>query len=583
MLTALGAAISHASPALVFHFLSASAYAIAPVAVFLFAASASGRTAPAFSAALLWSLISPSVMLPQILTDAGTVLSLRRLQNVVYWGETPHDVALAIFPLALWLLLRFTKTPTPRRFACAVLAFAAVMAVNAFGIVLVISSGLILLVTQDHPRRRHILWLAAILLASYLLICRALPPSLLRTMAANSLVVAGDYRYTPAGIAAGIGGLFVMVLLWWLARRLRNPVLRFSILFLAWFGGITLLSTAGLNFLPQGIRYHLEFELGVCLVAGFAVEAMMVRLPPRTLTLAATLSAAALVGVAAADCAYSRRLIQPVDIARSLPYREARWIGDRFPGERVMVSGESSLWFNLFTSNPQLSGGHEPTAPNWMQNVAVYTIYTGQNAGDRDAEISIFWLKAFGCAAITVPGPESADHYKPFVHPAKFDGLLPLVWREGGDSIYQVPLRSGSLVHVIPESAVVLRRPIHGLDIDPATAYVDALEDPQFPDATLRWDNPDRGHITADIGSGQVIAVQINYDTGWRARRNGRDLAIRKDGLGMMVLDPGDPGRVEVELEFEGGSERAFFSTVSFAMAGALLGMIVFNPTRRDR
>jgi len=579
-LTAAGAAIAHASPALVFHILSASAYALAPVSLFLFAAHISGRTAPAFAAALLWSLFSPSLLVPKILADAGTPWALRRLQNVVYWGETPHDVALALFPLALWLLARHLAQPRARRFALAVLAFAAVMAVNAFGIVLVAASSVFLLLAQDQPRPRQAVSIAAILLAAYLLICRALPPSLLRTMAVNSQVVAGDYRYSAKSAALAAAALLAMAAVWWATRRLKGPMVRFSILFLACFGGITTLAMSGLNFLPQGERYHLEMELGICLVAGFLVEAAMVRLPGNARAAAAVVCAAALAWVAAKDYGYSRRLIHPVDIARSVPYREARFISRHYPGQRAMVSSESSLWFNLFANNPQLSGGHEPTAPNWMQNVAVYVIYTGQNAGARDAAISIFWLKAFGCAAITVPGPESADHYKPFANPAKFEGLLPLVWREDGESIYQVPLRSGSLAHVIPEGAVVARQPIHGLDIDPARAYVDALEDPRLPEASLEWESPDRGRIRAEVAGGQAIAVQVNYDAGWRATRGGRKVPIRKDGLGMMVIEPGAAGTAEIELEFAGGVERTVCSAVSAAMA-ALLAAMLIGPAAR--
>ena len=573
-LTALGAALTHASPALVFHILSAAAYSLAPVSVFLFAAYISGRTTPAFAAALLWSLFSPSVIMPKILADAGTPWALRRLQNVVYWGETPHDVALALFPVALWLLARYLALPGPRRFALAVLAFAAVMAVNAFGIVLVAASSIFLLLAADRPNWRHTVPIAGILASAYLLICRALPPSLLRTMAVNSQVVAGDYRYSAKSLALAAAAVLAMAAIWWGTRRLPGPMLRFSILFLACFGGITTLAMSGLSFLPQGERYHLEMELGICLVAGFAVEFAVDRLPGRALTAAATIAAAMLVWTGVKDYEYARRLIRPADIARSIPYREARFISGHFPGERAMVSSESSLWFNLFADNPQLSGGHEPTAPNWMQGVAVYVIYTGQNAGAQDAAISIFWLKAFGCAAITVPGPDSRDHYKPFVNPAKFEGVLPLAWREDGESIYQVPLRSGSLAHVIPRSAVVARQPIHGLDIDPARAYVDALDDPRLPEASLEWENPDRGRIRAEVAAGQVIAVQMNYDGGWSATRGGREVPIRKDGLGMMVIDPGDAGSVQIDLEFSGGAERAACSIVSAAMAAVLLGIL---------
>jgi len=109
------------------------------------------------------------------------------------------------------------------------------------------------------------------------------------------------------------------------------------------------------------------------------------------------------------------------------------------------------------------------------------------NTGSRDAEYSIFWLKAFGVRTIAVTGPDSTEHYNALANPRKFDGVLPLLWSEGDDAIYEVTSRSASLAHVIPSSAVVTHRPSHGLDIAPVEPYVAALDDPAYPAASLRW------------------------------------------------------------------------------------------------
>ena len=146
-----------------------------------------------------------------------------------------------------------------------------------------------------------------------------------------------------------------------------------------------------------------------------------------------------------------------------------------------------------------MSSGHEPTAPNWMQRVAVFTIYTGMNAGDRDAEYSVFWLKAFGNQAIYVPGPASREFYHPIAHPRKFDGILPVLWHDEDDTIFGVPQRSRSFAHVIPRGAVVSIQPVHGLDIGPARAYVDALDDATLPLADLTWLSPSRAVIQTSM------------------------------------------------------------------------------------
>jgi hypothetical protein len=392
----------------------------------------------------------------------------------------------------------------------------------------------------------------------------------------NSQTVGGDYRFTLRTTILAAASALALVVLWWLVRRLDGAMPRFSILFLAWFGGIPVLAACGIGFIPQPERYHLEMEIGVCLVAGFAVEAVARRLPRNARIAAAAGFAMFLVWVVAKDYAFARRLIRPADVTHTAVYRQAQYLAAHFPGQRVMASGEVSLWMNVFADNPQLSGGHEPSAPNWMQRVAVYTIYSGQNAGDRDAEFSIFWMKAYGCAAVTVPGPDSSDHYHPIRNPRKFDGLLRPVWRDGPDSIYLVPLRSTSLAHVIPRAAMVTRTPIHGLDIDPARAYVSALDDATLPPASLQWETPGHGRITTVLADGQAVAVQVTYDPGWRASAGGRPLKVRKDGLGMMVIEPDRTGPTAIDLRFEGGAERHICSAVSAAAALGLIGMLVW-------
>ena len=103
----------------------ALAYSLAPVFLFLFAKEVSGRLAPSFAAALLWSLISPGVAIPRLAQDLGTPWGLRRLRNIVFWGEGPHNLALCLLPSALLLVARYWKQPSPRRFGAAGLAVAA--------------------------------------------------------------------------------------------------------------------------------------------------------------------------------------------------------------------------------------------------------------------------------------------------------------------------------------------------------------------------------------------------------------------------------------------------------------------------
>jgi hypothetical protein len=580
-LVAILARVTHASPAHLYHILMASAYSAAPAALFLFAAKLAGRLRPGLLAGLAWSLFSPSLLIPSILADSGSAWDVRRLKNIVFYGEGPHNLALCLLPIALLLLARYLDKPGARRFAAAAAGFAVVAASNAFGMVVAAAGAAILFAARGKWNWRELPGIAAVLAAAYLLIGRVLPPSLLRLIETNSQMVGGDYRFTIRAKLLAVAFALAWLVLWLLVRRRGGPLMRFAVLFLACFGGIAVLADRGIGFLPQPMRYHLEMEVGVCLVVGVALDAVFAHMGRiRTRLAAACVLVAAFAGLK--DYEYARRLIRPVDVAASVPFRQARWIGEHLPGQRIMVAGENQYWFNLFADNPQLSAGHEPSAPNWIQRVAVYTIYSGQNAGLQDGPISVLWLKAFGCGAVTVPGPRSRDHYHPIVNWGKFDGLLPVVWRDQDDFVYQVPLRSASLAHVVPRGAVVTRPPIHGLDIEGVRSYVAALEDPSIPPAELTWENAGHGRIAAAPARGQVISVQITYDPGWQASVDGRPVAVRPDGLGLMVIEPGREGKCTVDLRFGGGTERTICLVISLA-AGILVIGLGFRPARHPQ
>jgi hypothetical protein len=217
----------------------------------------------------------------------------------------------------------------------------------------------------------------------------------------------------------------------------------------------------------------------------------------------------------------------------------------------VMVSGTPSFWLNAFTDQPQLSGGHDPTAPNWSQRVAVFIIYSGMNAGPRAGEVATMWMKAFGVQALTL----SAEFWKTFTDPNKFEGILPVLWREGSNTVYRVPQRSPSLAHVVPAGAIVSRVPLNGVDIGQVTQYVAALDDPSLPLAEMRWSDFNSARIETTLHQGQVLSVQVTYHPGWRTRINGIAQPVFRDGLGLLVVKPDCRGPCQIDLTYDGGAE----------------------------
>src|SRR6202011_158580 len=184
---------------------------------------------------------------------------------------------------------------------------------------------------------------------------------------------------------------------------------------------------------------------------------------------------------------------------------------------------------NVFTDTPQVGGCCDQGVSNFQSRIALYTIYTGQNAGARDAEISIVWLKAFGAHAVAVSGPRSTEPFKPFANPRKFDGVLKELWRDGDDAIYEVPHRGNSLAYVVDRRHIVWSAPFHGLDVGPLMPYIQSLDDARLPLATFEWTSRHSARIAASIEPDQLVSVQISYDPRWHATVNGSPRRVVSD------------------------------------------------------
>ena len=564
-------AVAGISAPLALHIVAGLFFCLAPLTWFWAARKWGVEAGSALAGALLYSLVSPtSLLFPVFRSDLAHRTDSRRMMDLAFYGDIAHTLALALLPLALLALERALRSGRARACLAAVALCGMTALSNGFGLSTLALGSLALVAameTREMPRAS--LRLALLGAVTYLCVCPLLTPRLLALTSHNSQLVGGDFRFTvltPLGYAILLGGLVAIRAA---ARRARFAI-RFLLGFTWLFGGIPLLFYAfHIVTLPQVLRYHLEIDMGICLLVAVAVW----QLPPVPRRAVAALALLVAIPFAIHIRRFDRGLLKPIDISRTIEYRTSRWIAQNLPGERVMVSGDVGFWFNLFADNPQLSAGHEPFAPNFMQRVAVFTIYSGMNAGARDTEYSIFWLKAFGAAAVHVPGPHSAEYYHPFVHPEKFEGVLPKIWQSGDDAIYAVPLRSRSLAHVIPAQAVVARQPIHGLDIAPAEAYVRALDDPALPAAALDWLSTDRARIQADLASGQDLSVQVCYDPGWEARLDGRKQKLRADALDMIVIEPDRAGHCDLDLVFTGGLERLLCRLAALA---ALIGLLLW-------
>jgi hypothetical protein len=550
-----------------FHSVTAFFYITGPVFLFLFAWRISLQMGASFCAAILYSLYSPSALFAAVRADMGGPWWPWRLRSLIYYGEGPHNTAISLLPLALLFAYFLITRRKYGWFLAAVAGFAAVPLVNAFGAVDLGIGCLCLVAALEWKQMARAAALIAVsATVAYAWVCPFLTPAVLSAIRTNSQYVQGDFRFTKLllGQALTAAGFLAA---WYLTRRMRDYMLRFSLLFAYFFFAIVALAVwANLPVAPQPNRYTLEMEMGLCLAGVFSVRPLLARSGAALRFAVVGIFLAFLVWQGAQYRQYARFWIQKIDVTQTIEHKVASWFNQNLSGKRAFVAGETGTWFNVFSNNPQLHSGINPFNPNRVEENAVYAIYA-----DRDARASVLWLKAFGCHAIYVPGPRTRAPTSPFQQPAKFEGVLPILWHTEDDTIYAVPQRGDSLAHAVPREALVRHKPMHGLDVGEVERYVAALENPALPPAPMTWLSPNEGRIAAVVHPGEALSVQITYDRGWRAFAGGREARVRADAIGLTVIEPDCDGTCEVDFVFDGGLERRIYRGISWTVAAALL------------
>ncbi len=580
---AAAAWVSGASPALAHHAVTAFLYCLGPVTLFFLALKFSGRLSVGFPAGLAYSLVSPAIPFVETAQSWEQIFANPyRLDALVVFGDGPHIASLALAPLAVLALHHALERRKPGPIYLAAAALAAVVLTNwlgAFSLALAVLS--YLLARSNEPSWGRTAALACCVGGiAYALAAPWIPPSTLGDIRHNAQHVVGRYPLTlhHLGYAALIASAAASVR--WLCRRLQTSLAASFGVFLALFFAALVLADAwfGVHLMPQPSRYRHEMEMALCLLGACAFVRLADRSPLK-------LKACLAFGLAAAALwqfgnyrGRARELIQPIDITQTVERQAASWLRENLPGARVFVTGSTQFWLNAFADNPQIGGGFAQGIVNRQIPIVHYGIPHTQNDGANTA----LWLRLYGAQAVVVSGPESRDAYpQNWRDPDKFEGVLPALWRNRGDVIYAVPQRSASLAHAILAEHMVKRPPVNNIDMEPVRPLADALEDASLPLAAFAWQGPDRALISASLAERHLLFVQIAYHPGWSASVNGEPRAIRKDGLGFMVIEPRCQGTCTVELTYDGGLEMQLAELLSGLTACG--GLVWWFLARRPR
>ena len=555
---ALAAWLLGISPALSHHAVTAALYSLGPVALYLLALQLSRKHAPSLLAALAFSLLSPSQpLLKQLQTWIGSMRSPTRLHSLVEFGDGPHIASVTLLLFAIMALHAALERPKPLRVYLAAAALASVVLTNWLGAFALALTAASYLLARSSERRWPPMaaWAGGAGAIAYGLAAPWIPPSAISDIRHNAQHTIGHFPITSKHVVYAALVLAATAAIWLLVRKLRLPLIEaFSAYLTFLFAAMVLTDDwLGVQLMPQPYRYHHELEMAMCLFGAFLLARLAAPFPGR-----ATVALFGSLGVALVVLQYgrcrqeARSLIEPIDMQSTVDYQAAAWLGEHFPDDRVFVSGSIQFWLNAFADTQQLGGGFG----QGIVNRQIPAIHYGVPWTLEDGERATTFLRVYGNQAVVVSSPEGRDFYRQvWRDPKKFEGLLPELWRDGGDVIYGVPQRSRSLAHVILPEHVLYRSPENNdriVDVEPLAR---ALEDPSLPLAEMQWVTPSDIRITTEMSPEQLLFVQMTYHPAWRAWVDGEPRRVRQEPLGMMIVEPRCDGPCEVTLEFDGGLE----------------------------
>jgi len=554
-----------------YRIVAAIGYALGPVALYVAAREITrSRGAAVFGALAFMFLPSVSYLLPGLQGDASAFSGAAlpppwRLVALVEYGEGPHVLSLSLALLALAAGARYIRAPSGARLLIAVVAVVAVALTNLIGVLgAAVFLGLV-------PASERIGGRAEGRYAR-LFVIGALAGLL--SMGWYSLgFIRAVFGFSTPGGGGGTAYLWLPVVLIatlvavaWLDRRLPEG----GALAVGWtavFGAIVVARQfASVELAPQPIRYALELDAAAAIAIGIAIAwairrpAAFQRAPVRAA--ASVALAAIIVAIGAGGWLTVRERLGPDVAWRDWSERRvAVWLSEHLaPGERAYLTGDHAFWADVFADVPQVRGGVDFAFSNpWWAHVT-YQVNNGV-----DADISKLWMAALPVRYIVVTGPASSEIYRDFADPKKFDGLLPVVFDQGGVRIYEVT-RTGDPQLMVARVAD-LAPPTSAIDRVAINEYVKRIAEGRAP---MKLEPRGLGSLRAevDVRDGEQVVLRQAYDTGWRATVDGRSTNARADAIGQLIVDV-PAGRHVVELEH--GVHTDFIAGVGVALVTALL------------
>ncbi len=557
-------------------------YCLGIAGVYLLVRVATRSRGTAWLSAMASALMSPSfIFLTNMRLDAWQLLPAR-LGVLAKYGEGPHMTALALIPIALAFAWLAFDARRPAAIALSAIFCAAVVSNNFYGAIALLVFYPILVwsfwITRQDPQIR--IPAIAIPVLTYGLTAFWLVPSYFRVTAENLKFVSEHGTTWSIWVAVAVAIAFAIGS----DRLTRGKPNRTWAVFTAGcaiFFSLNVLGNYYFNFRISGEPLRLAPELDlVYILLGATILRWMWNRPRTGLRWLAGIivlfSFATTVGYV--RHAWDMFPVWP-DYQDRIEYKVSDWIWRNMPDSRTMPSGSVRFWFDAWHDLPQLGGGSDQGMVNGITDQAQWEI----NLSPKP-EASILWMQCLGVDATYVSDKNSQEMFKDTEHPHKYDGVLAAIFDDHeGNRIFRIPRRYSVRARIVDtEKLNALHKPRANDDVEYLQAYANVIE--KGPDSlmTLAWQGTDAMKLNAAVAPGQSVLLQESYDPAWHAWSGGKALAIRKDAMGFMVIDP-PPGTQEIQLRFMTPLENQLGRLLSGLSVLAILGLGAWGIRERAR
>ncbi len=548
-LVALFSAATGMSVARSVHVVTATFYCLGPVALYGLTLHLTRSLWKACTAAWLYSVFSiAGVMLPWTragLTPWGPV----RLLALLTHDEAANIASTFFLMVALAAIHMALESRKGRCTVLAIVAAALVVLTDWLGGVALVCGCFAILVSRRQRARQALARLGLIGTVGYAIAAPRIPPSAIATVHRNAQNLSGSFPMGPwqyLYLAGWFGGALALALL---LRKLTSVSEAgcFALVFLLMLAVPPLAyNYFGIYPLPQPQRYFIEMDAAFALAASLALGSRRIagRRWARVLMTAGLLCMTLfLIPRWRKDV---RGWLPGFDIRKTVEYEQATYLNRHYTGQRVFVDGSTRYWFSVFADNPEVGGSVDQARTNPAMAAYLYAVPWVIGEGTNAVNI----LEAIGVRAIAVAGHHTRDAFHGYRDPDKFRGMVPEVWRDGDDAIYEIP-GTGSLAHVVGSEALMTTNPLNYTALRRYAAAVEA-----DTHTRMVWSSPVHATVDADLAPPRALSVQITYDEGWRATANGIRLQLHKDAMGFLVLYPECHGKCTVDLVYDGGPQR---------------------------